>query len=131
MSLQQPLEGLLRPPIEWYSSLSCLSGITILFLFYPHSNIDSALMILLSILGLIRFKQGYRIFRYQRNLKKMPSYQISFQKLPINQNKLFLGKGFLWTTIHTQRLRDLDLSYNLHYGKSKDFDVGGKRVFMV
>jgi len=126
MTMVRPFEGLLRPPIEWYSSFSCLAGIILLFILSPNFNIDSALMILISILGIIRFKQGYRIFRYQNNLKKMPIYKMNSKELPINKKKLFLGKGFLWTTIHTQRLRDLDLSYNLDYAKSKDFDVGGK-----
>jgi Ca2+-dependent lipid-binding protein len=74
MTMLRPFEGLLHPPIEWYSSLSCLFGIIVLSYFFPKSNIDIALSILISVLGLIRFKQGYRIFCYQRNLKKMPLY---------------------------------------------------------
>jgi len=126
MTLLRPFEGLLRPPIEWYSSLSCSGGIILLFHFFPPSFLYTILMMIISILGLIRFKQGYRIFRYKNNLKKIPIYKMNSKELPVNKKKLFLGKGFLWTTIHTQRLRDLDLSYNLHYAKSKDFDVGGK-----
>jgi conjugative coupling factor TraD (SXT/TOL subfamily) len=73
------------------------------------------LAIISFLFGCYRFKQGYRIYRYQKNLKRMPSYKMAADDLPISDKKLFLGKGFLWTAQHTQRLRDLDLSYNLHF----------------
>lgn len=77
--------------------------------------------------GCYRFKQGYRIWRYQRNLKRMPTYIVSDKYLPVSDKKLFLGKGFLWTAQHTQRLRDLDLDYNLHYKyPSRSPEVGGE-----
>ena len=43
----------------------------------------------------------------------MPTYTMNSVQLPVSIKTLFLGKGFLWTTEHTQRLRDLDLDYNL------------------
>jgi conjugative coupling factor TraD (TOL family) len=42
-------------------------------------------------------------------------FNMTSAQLPVSQHTLFLGKGFLWTTEHTQRLRDLDLDYNLVY----------------
>ncbi len=119
MSMHKPLEGLLRPPLEWYSALAASTG-ALLFLAWPEAFLMShaleyATAILLLAISLLRAKQGYRVFRYQCNLKRMPTYRINSQQIPESDRKLFLGKGFLWTTTHTQRLRDLDLQYNLHY----------------
>ncbi len=47
-----------------------------------------------------------RVLRYQRNLRQLPTYSLSAEKIPVSQHKLFLGRGFRWTQKHTQRLRD-------------------------
>jgi conjugative coupling factor TraD (SXT/TOL subfamily) len=131
MSMQTPLEGLLRPPVEWITTLATLVA-ALLFVTYPSlfllsSNIAYELACVLLLFGCYRFKQGYRVWRYQRNLKRMPTYTMSEKQLPVSDKKLFLGKGFLWTTQHTQRLRDLDLDYNLHYKyTSCSPEVGGE-----
>ena len=115
----QPLEALLRPPVEWMTSIS--GGlIALLMLRYPQmfllsKNSSPYFALFLALFSLYRFKQGHRVYRYQRNLKRMPTYTMTSKELPVSRNKLFLGKGFLWTTQHTQRLRDLDFNYNLHF----------------
>ena len=118
MSLQKPLEGLLRPPLEWTtSSVAVISGL--LYLAYSHlffvDLFAYPISILLFLGAYYRARQGYRVWRYQRRLKHMPIYTMTSAQLPVSQHTLFLGKGFLWTTEHTQRLRDLDLDYNLAY----------------
>ncbi len=119
MNLQRPLEGLLRPPLEWYTTLvsAISSGLLILFpkWFVLPPTWAYSVASLLAILGLLRFQQGYRVIRYQRRLRQMPRYGLTPEHIPAPPEALFLGKGFLWTTQHTQRLRDLDLSYNLPY----------------
>lgn len=119
MSLNRPLEGLLRPPVEWYSSAVGLTAAGLLSL---HANVFLLPKIMadyatlgLCAFSLWRFKQGYLIWRYQRNLKRMPRYFMSSSQLPVSSKHLFLGRGFLWKTIHTQRLRDLDIAENQHY----------------
>jgi hypothetical protein len=131
MSMQTPLEGLLRPPIEWVTTLAtfvaALLFVTFPTLFLLSSNLAYGLACTLIVFGVYRFKQGYRVWRYQRNLKRMPTYTMSTKQLPVSDKKLFLGKGFLWTTRHTQRLRDLDLDYNLHFKyPSRSPEVGGE-----
>ena len=79
----------------------------------------------------LRFKQGYRVWRYQRQLKRMPAYTMNSTQLPVSAKTLFLGKGFLWTTEHTQRLRDLDLDYNLHYKQSSHLKQWARRQEVV
>jgi conjugative coupling factor TraD (SXT/TOL subfamily) len=131
MSFLKPLEALLRPPVEWFTSISAwlialmwLSFPT-LFLFSPQESFFFSLGLIGW--GLFRFHQGYRVYRYQKRLKKMPSYTMTLKEVPVSKQKLFLGKGFLWTAQHTQRLRDLDLNYNLTYRQSKSStDVGGE-----
>ncbi|MEO8964703.1 MAG: type IV conjugative transfer system coupling protein TraD [Gammaproteobacteria bacterium] len=119
MSMQTPLEGLLRPPLEWITStatfLTSLLLISHPTLFLLSNNLAYGFASALVLFGCSRFKQGYRVWRYQRNLKCMPTYTITSTELPLSKEKLFLGKGFAWTAQHTQRLRDLDLDYNLHF----------------
>jgi conjugative coupling factor TraD (TOL family) len=117
--MQTPLEGLLRPPVEWITTIAALVA-ALLFVTHPSlfllsDNLAYVLASVLVLFGCYRFKQGYRVWRYQRNLKRMPTYEMTSEQLPLSKNKLFLGKGFLWTAQHTQRLRDLDLDYNLHF----------------
>lgn len=119
MSMHKPLEALLRPPVEWYTAFIAATGAALLALypqgfFMPTTWAYSIASLLLAV-SIIRLRQGYRVWRYQKNLKRMPKYTMGSSQLPVSQRKLFLGKGFLWTPQHTQRLRDLDLSYNLHY----------------
>ncbi len=133
MFKSKPLEGLLRPPVEW---LSCIAGLMLIILMicwpvlFNLPTISTApFIILITLFSLWRFKQGYRIFRYHRRLQKMPHYSMRSDEIPIQQNKLFLGKGFLWTTQLTQRLRDLDLAVNKKYkypARHKKYpDIGG------
>lgn len=119
MTMQRPLEGILRPPLEWYSTVISLAAAVLLTTHTSYFLLPS-LLAYMSAIGLVgfaawRFKQGYRVWRYQRNLKRMPTYTMNSKQLPLSQRRLFLGKGFLWTPTHTQRLRDLDLDYNLKY----------------
>jgi conjugative coupling factor TraD (TOL family) len=119
MNMQTPLEGLLRPPVEWVTTLATVVA-ALLLVSYPSffllsNNAAYGIAFALVLFGLYRFKQGCRVWRYQRNLKRMPYYTMNSKQLPVSNNKLFLGKGFAWITQHTQRLRDLDLDYNLHF----------------
>lgn len=119
MNMQRPLEGLLRPPIEWYTTVSSIV-LAIMMVRYPKvfllSSLGAAIFAGCFIgVGLYRFIQGYQVLKYQKNLKRLPLYQLKCNNLPIQHEKLFLGKGFQWTVKHTQRIRDLDLPYHLHY----------------
>ena len=46
------------------------------------------------------------ILRYQRNMRRLPTYEVGSSKIPLSRRKLFLGRGFRWSQKHTQRLRD-------------------------
>src|SRR5262245_22183361 len=98
MSMYKPLEALLRPPLEWYSALAAATAILLLLswpsLFLMPSALVHSTVAALSAISLLRIKQGYRIFRYHRNLKRMPSYRMTSKQIPASDRKLFLGKGF-------------------------------------
>ncbi|MCD6047026.1 MAG: hypothetical protein K0S08_673 [Gammaproteobacteria bacterium] len=128
INLSKPLEGLLRPPFEWYSAGTSLLLALILKRFPQFFLIPNVIFLWvcggLVLFAFWRFWQGLQIVRYQKHLKKMPHYDMTSKELPIDQAQLFLGKGFLWEPIHTQRLRDLDLPYNHKYIKTNSEPSG-------
>ncbi|MGB5651346.1 MAG: type IV conjugative transfer system coupling protein TraD, partial [Sedimenticolaceae bacterium] len=62
--------------------------------------------LVLALLGLMRWRQAWRVLTYQRNLRRLPTYRLRADQMPVSRRKLFLGRGFRWTQKHTQRLRD-------------------------
>ncbi len=110
MNKAYPLEALLRPPIELWSSL-CAFGMAIIAVLAPWSlmmtpTVGYGTAALLIIFGVFRSLDAMYILRYQRNIRKMPEYELTAKQIPVSQYRLFLGKGFLWQQQHTQRLRD-------------------------
>jgi conjugative coupling factor TraD (TOL family) len=130
-NLDKPLEGLLRPPIEWYTTGAALL-LAISLKMFPEYFLIPNDMFSWVCLGLIifaawRFWQGLRVVRYQKNLKRMSTYTVSSKTLPVKKQQVFLGKGFEWTPIHTQRLRDLDLAYNQEYVRPAAWKAWARR----
>ncbi|PIQ43240.1 MAG: conjugative coupling factor TraD, PFGI-1 class [Gammaproteobacteria bacterium CG11_big_fil_rev_8_21_14_0_20_46_22] len=129
-----PLESLLRSPVEWWSSFACLV-VSFLILGNPstwmiNESISKTIVGVLFVVGVARLFQGLTVFRYQRNLKRLPFYAMSSDELPISHHKLFLGKGFKWEAKHTQRLRDLKqngreqfLKPGKWYQRARDFEL--------
>ena len=116
-----PLESLLRQPVEWWSSLLC--AIVAVFIYVKSSTLllDARLGFIITasllLIAGIRFLQGYTVFKYCRNLKRLSFYAASSDELPVSRHKLFLGRGFKWEAKHTQRLRDLKQSGRARYLK--------------
>jgi conjugal transfer pilus assembly protein TraD len=105
-----PIEALLRPPVElWTASVSFAAGAIALLapwaLMMP-PGVAYLAGACLFLFGLFRAKQAWRVLRYQRNMRRLPTYRIRADQMPVSQHKLFLGRGFRWTQQHTQRLRD-------------------------
>jgi len=46
------------------------------------------------------------IWKYQRNLRCLPTLSLTAEEIPVSEHKLYLGKGFRWTQKHTQRLKE-------------------------
>ncbi len=105
-----PIEALLRPPVELWSTLVAFATATIAILapwalMMPPGVAYSAGAVLV-VIGVIRGRQAWWVMRYQRNMRRLPTYRLRADKIPLSRHKLFLGKGFCWTQKHTQRLRD-------------------------
>ncbi len=107
---QHPVEALLRPPVELWSTLVSFATAAIAILapwtLMMPPGVAYGAGAVLSLLGLIRGRQAWRVLRYQRNMRRLPTYRLRASQIPLSRHKLFLGKGFRWTQQHTQRLRD-------------------------
>ena len=104
------IDALLRPPVELWSVLVALAAAVIAAaapwaLMLPVA-VAFGVSASLFLFAAFRARQALRVIRYQRRLKKLPRYRLHLKKIPLSRHKLFLGRGFLWTQKHTQRLRD-------------------------
>ena len=118
--MKEGFEGLLRPPVELYpaAAATLVAG---LVLYQPAYFLLTSFMAqsVATILGgfaFLRFRQGHKILKYRRNLDRLEPWRLRADRIPVNSDKLFLGKGFRWTPVHTQRLRDV--KDNTRYLKS-------------
>lgn len=110
MSNKYLVEALLRPPVEFYTALTSASA-AVLCIGAPwalalNPSVGMGLGAGFGVLALIRAKQGWKIVRYHRNLKRLSRYTMSSKQVPVGRKYLFLGKGFRWSQRHTQRLHD-------------------------
>jgi conjugative coupling factor TraD (TOL family) len=99
----------LRPALELLVAFILLLLASILILqakrlspLLPELAIWAALFLIP--LALYRFYQGWQILQYRSNLKRLPTYVLDADAIPLSRHKLFLGKGFQWTQTHSQRL---------------------------
>jgi conjugative coupling factor TraD (TOL family) len=105
-----PLEVLLRPPVELWSVFTAGTA-AVIALFAPWAlmmtpGVAYAAALVLTLVAVRRARQAWPIMRYQRNVRRLPSYALPARRIPVSHRKLFLGRGFRWTQKHTQRLRD-------------------------
>jgi len=114
-----PIEALLRPPVEWSSSLAAVSLAAIALrapeVLLMTRPVAWAVAAALGLLALVRFGQGWRVVRYQRGLRRHRPYRIPSRTLDPDPAGLFLGRGFRWTACHTQRLWDATRAANRRY----------------
>jgi conjugative coupling factor TraD (TOL family) len=105
-----PLEALLRPPVELYSTLAA-SATGMIAILAPWAvilppGLAYATASTLFALALWRGRQGWMVICYQHNLRRLRDYRLKTTRIPVSRTRLFLGRGFRWTQRHTQRLRD-------------------------
>jgi conjugative coupling factor TraD (TOL family) len=116
---QHPIEALLRPPVELWSTVVAFATATIAMLapwaLMMPPGVAYTAGTALTVLGLVRGRQAWRVMRYQRNMRRLPIYKVRSNKIPLSRRKLFLGRGFRWTQQHTQRLRDTIRPEVQHY----------------
>lgn len=105
------VEALLRPPVEKGVAYAAFMLAAIIYL-YPTlfmltEIVSHGTAVLFIGFGLYRYLQGKVISDYHKNLKRLPDYTIDSSKVPVHKKSIWLGKGFEWTALHTQRLSDL------------------------
>ena len=114
-----PIESLLRPVLEIPVSIIGFSiGVSIVLwrnIFLLELKTAVIIMAALFSASLYRFSQGWKIYRYQKGLIKLPFYSLTPKQIPVNKNYLFLGKGFEWNQSHTQRVEDTKHAKNKEY----------------
>jgi conjugative coupling factor TraD (TOL family) len=111
MTDKYQVETLLRPPVELWSVVAAVATAGIMLMapglfLMPESLSYVASAVLLAWIALPRYLQARKVLRYQRNLRRLPSYSLRPDKIPVSKEKLFFGLGFRWQQLHTQRLRD-------------------------
>ncbi len=144
MSDHYEIETLLRPPVELFSAVSYLlvGSLAALapsfFLMLP--AIAYTISAFMLFMGFTRLLQGFRIVRYQFNLKLIKPYILRAKDIPVSPSKLFLGMGFLWDQRHAQRLADLfrkdgrkyrELSTLYRWARSFEFKHENDRWFLA
>jgi conjugative coupling factor TraD (TOL family) len=110
MASQHAVDTLLRPPVELWSA-SAAAGAAVVAQCAPWSLLmppamGTAASLLLAGFAAQRLRQGWRVVRYQRNMKRLPVFLTKAKQVPVSHRKYYLGQGFRWGQIHTQRLRD-------------------------
>jgi conjugative coupling factor TraD (TOL family) len=109
---RHPIESLLRPPVELWSALTSGCAATVCAV-APHDllmsrDIGMGSAAILGLFAWARFRQGWTVVRYRRNLRRLPLYRMRADRIPVSDRRLFLGMGFRWRQQHTQRLRDTE-----------------------
>ena len=105
-----PVEALLRPAAELNAgTVSVLVGVAMAlgpeyFMMTPAAGYGSAAALGLN--GGWWLHRGFRIVRYQRNLRRRRRWVMPAERIPVSADALFLGRGFRWGERHTQRLHD-------------------------
>jgi len=105
-----PIDALLRPPVELLSVVVACTAAGLAWiapwLWMTTPPVARGAAVGLAGLALVRLRQGLRIVRFQRNLRRLPDYRLKPAQIPASTTRLFLGRGFRWTQLHTQRLAD-------------------------
>lgn len=105
---EHAMESKLRPAVELYTVAICI-GAAALCLTSPWAvalspEIGLVAALAYALFGLIRLRQAWEVLRYRRNVRRLPRYELTSRQIPVSRKRLFIGRGFRWTRLHTQRL---------------------------
>ncbi len=99
---------LLRSPLE-LASTAVFAAAALVFAVAPHKlNLNDlhgyCIAAVMLLPALYRARQAWRVLRYQRTLVNRRQYVI--RKIPVSQERIFLGRGFEWSQPHVQRVKE-------------------------
>jgi len=105
---QHILESKLRPAMEFYPATLALASAA-LSVYSPWAlaltpSLGFCVGAVFAGLALVQLRAGFAVLRYRRNIKRLPLYAMTSRAVPVSQKSLFLGRGFAWGRVHTQRL---------------------------
>ena len=128
----QPIEALLRPPVE-VSSVVTNSAMGIIAFYAPQvlmmpGGVGYAVGTVFGLRGLWLAAHCIKLKRYQRGLHVLPGYEINPRDIKKDPLELFLGQGFEWGARHTQRRADLDRPEYAHCHRMGPLHRGARRV---
>lgn len=108
MARSHVIEALLRPAVELYTTAVCLACAA-LCIWAPWAvaltpSIGAGMAAAFLLLAYHRFTEAWVVLKYQRNIRRLPKYEMESADVPVSTSSLFLGRGFLWEQKHTQRL---------------------------
>ena len=105
-----PVEALLRPAVELWSALAAFTAAAVAWLapwaLMMPPGVARGTACALAGFAAWRARQAWRVLRYRRGLRRLRTWRLAPGRLPVSPRKLFIGRGFRWTALHTQRLRD-------------------------
>ncbi len=108
--MAHPIEALLRPAHEWLACCASAMGAVVVLwepgLFLLSRPWDWTLAGVLGTHAAWRGAAGVRNLRYRANLRRQRHYAVTSSEIPWSGGRLFLGRGFQWNQLHTQRLFD-------------------------
>ncbi len=136
--MTQPIEALLRPPVEIGAITTNLAIATVAIgapqmLLVP-GGIGYGIAAYCVFRSLTLGRSATRLLRYQRRVRVLPNYEINPARIRASKKELFLGRGFAWEAKHTQRYadiprseyRDFDKRGPLYHGARKLIDAAGR-----
>ncbi|POF88778.1 type IV conjugative transfer system coupling protein TraD [Pseudomonas putida] len=102
------MESLLRPAVELYTVGIC-AGAGALCLHSPWAvalspEVGAGMALAYTAFGLKRLNEARIVLRYRRNIRRLPRYSLTSRQIPVSSRRLFMGRGFRWSRLHTQRL---------------------------
>jgi conjugative coupling factor TraD (TOL family) len=105
---EHAMESKLRPAVELYTVAICVAA-TLLCLHAPWAvalspEIGLVAALAYALFGFIRLRQAWAVLRYRRTIRRLPRYELTSRQIPVSRQRLFMGRGFRWTRLHTQRL---------------------------
>src|SRR5450830_276029 len=113
------MESKLRPAVELYTVAICIAA-AVLCVYSPWAvalspEIGLVAALAYALFGLIRLRQAWEVLRYRRNIRRLPRYERTSRQIPVSRKYLFMGRGFRWTRLHTQRLVEAQDPAVAHY----------------
>ena len=89
---RHPIEALLRPPVELWSTVVALAA-AVTAVLAPWSlmmppGVAYGAGAVLAVLAFHRGRQAWRVLRYQRNMRRLPELRLRADRIPLSRRKL-------------------------------------------